>query len=129
MQADAAQEFARSLAPVIQALRSSGVTTLRAISAALNQQGVRSPRSAQWYSSGYAMSLNLTIWIGTETEQFMKSIGRELPKYQGNESWTLPILVTFVVVRDGRIKARFVDPDDRHRMAIDPARGPGLIFY
>jgi peroxiredoxin len=69
--------------------------------------------------NGYAMSLNLAIWVGTEMEQFMKSIGRELPKYQGNESWTLPIPATFVVGRDGRVKARFVDPDYRHRMAID----------
>jgi peroxiredoxin len=69
--------------------------------------------------NGYAMSLNLAIWVGTEMEQFMRSIGRELPKYQGNESWTLPIPATFVVARDGRITARFVDPDYRHRMAID----------
>ncbi len=69
--------------------------------------------------NGYAMSLNLAIWVGTEMEQFMRSIGRDLPRYQGNDSWTLPIPATFVVAKDGRIKARFVDPDYRHRMAID----------
>lgn len=69
--------------------------------------------------NGYAMSLNLAIWVGAELEQFMRSIGRDLPRYQGNESWTLPIPATFVVGTDGRIKARFVDPDYRHRMAID----------
>ncbi len=69
--------------------------------------------------NGYAMSLNLAIWVGTEMEQFMKSIGRALPEYQGNDSWTLPIPATFVVANDGRIKARFVDPDYRHRMAVD----------
>ena len=31
----------------------------------------------------------------------------------------LPIPATFVVGRDGRIKARFVDPDYRKRMAIE----------
>jgi peroxiredoxin len=69
--------------------------------------------------NGYAMSLNLAIWVGDEMEEFMTGIGRSLPEYQGNDSWMLPIPATFVVGRDGRIKARFVDPDYRKRMAID----------
>jgi peroxiredoxin len=69
--------------------------------------------------NGYAMSLNLAIWVGAEMEDWMRSFGRDLPMYQGNASWTLPIPATFVVGKDGRIKARFVDPDYRHRMAID----------
>jgi peroxiredoxin len=69
--------------------------------------------------NGYAMSLNLAIWVGTEMEEFMSRIGRALPDYQGNDSWMLPIPATFVVGRDGRIKARFVDPDYRKRMAIE----------
>jgi peroxiredoxin len=69
--------------------------------------------------NGYAMSLDLAIWVGDEMEEYMTRIGRALPEYQGNDSWTLPIPATFVVGRDGRIKARFVDPDYRKRMAID----------
>jgi len=69
--------------------------------------------------NGYAMSLNLAIWVGSEMEEYMIKIGRTLPQYQGNDSWMLPIPATFVVGRDGRIKARFVDPDYRKRMAID----------
>jgi peroxiredoxin len=69
--------------------------------------------------NGYAMSLNLAIWVGDEMEEYMTSIGRKLPEYQGNDGWMLPIPATFVVGRDGRIKARFVDPDYRKRMAID----------
>jgi len=49
----------------------------------------------------------------------MSRIGRELPQYQGNESWRLPIPATFVVGKDGRIKSRFVDPDYRNRMAVE----------
>jgi len=67
----------------------------------------------------YALSLNLAIWVGSEMEEFMIRIGRTLPRYQGNDSWMLPIPATFVVGRDGRIVARFVDPDYRKRMAID----------
>ena len=69
--------------------------------------------------NGYAMSLNLAIWVGGEMEEFMTKIGRTLPAYQGNNSWMLPIPATFVVNRDGRIKARFVDPDYRKRMAVE----------
>jgi peroxiredoxin len=69
--------------------------------------------------NGYAMSLNLAIWVGDEMEEYMTGIGRKLPEYQGNDSWVLPIPATFVVGRDGRINARFVDPDYRKRMATD----------
>jgi peroxiredoxin len=31
----------------------------------------------------------------------------------------LPIPAAFVIRRDGIVKARFVDPDFRHRMAIE----------
>ena len=80
--------------------------------------GVRFPILSDM-DNGYAMSLNLAIWVGSEMEEYMTKIGRNLPIYQGNESWTLPIPATFVVGRDGRIKARFVDPDYRKRMAVE----------
>lgn len=69
--------------------------------------------------NGYAMSLNLVIWVGPEIEELLKSYGRTLPEYQGNESWMLPIPATFVVGSDGRVIARFVDPDFRQRMAVE----------
>ena len=69
--------------------------------------------------NGYALSLNLVIWVGRELEKMMAERGRALPDYQGNDSWMLPIPATFVVGQDGRIKARFVDPDYRTRMDLD----------
>jgi peroxiredoxin len=69
--------------------------------------------------NGYAMSLNLAIWVGAEMKEYMTKIGRVLPQYQGNDSWMLPIPATFVVGKDSRIKSRFVDPDYRKRMAIE----------
>jgi peroxiredoxin len=68
--------------------------------------------------NGYAMSLNLVFWVGSELERFIAERGRDVPSYQGNESWMFPIPATFVVGRDGLIKARFVDPDYRRRMTI-----------
>src|SRR5215470_19784775 len=66
---------------------------------------------------GYALSLNLTIWVGAELQKLMEG-RRNIPEFQGNGSWMLPIPATFVVGRDGRIRARFMDPDYRKRMAI-----------
>jgi peroxiredoxin len=69
--------------------------------------------------NGYALSLNLAIWVGDEMRKMMMDRRQDVSAYQGNEGWMLPIPATFVVGQDGRIKARFVDPDYRKRMAID----------
>jgi len=68
--------------------------------------------------NGYALSLNLAIWLGAEMQKMLAGL-RDLPSFQGNNSWILPIPATFVVAKDGLIRARFVDPDYRKRMAID----------
>jgi peroxiredoxin len=67
--------------------------------------------------NGYALSLNLAIWVGQEVQKMMEGF-RDLPTFQGNSSWMLPIPATFVVARDGLIRARFIDPDYRKRMMI-----------
>lgn len=69
--------------------------------------------------NGYALSLNLAIWVGAELERMIAEAGWDLPTYQGNDAWTLPIPATFVVGSDGKVKGRFVDPDYRKRMAIE----------
>jgi peroxiredoxin len=69
--------------------------------------------------NGYALSLNLAIFVGLEMQKFMKSAGWNIAPYQGNDAWILPIPATFVVGPDSIIRARFVDPDYRKRMAID----------
>jgi peroxiredoxin len=52
-------------------------------------------------------------------QSLMPKAGVDLPLYQGNESWMLPIPATFVVGTDGVIKTRHVDPDYRKRIEID----------
>ncbi|TKB19981.1 MAG: AhpC/TSA family protein [Mesorhizobium sp.] len=68
--------------------------------------------------NGYALSLNLAIWVGAEMERLM-GVGFDLPSYQGNSSWFLPIPATFIVGTNGIITDRFVDPDYRRRMDIN----------
>ena len=68
--------------------------------------------------NGYALSLNLAIWLGAEIQQLLSPM-QDMPRFHGNEGWVLPIPATFVIGRDGVVKARFVDPDFRRRTAID----------
>lgn len=67
--------------------------------------------------NGYALSLNLAIWLGAEIQQLLSY--QDMAKFHGNDGWILPIPAVFVVGRDGIVKARFVDPDFRKRMEID----------
>jgi peroxiredoxin len=69
--------------------------------------------------NGYALSLNLAIWVGPDLERLLSSFGRFLPHYQGNDAWMLPIPATFVIGTDGRVAARFIDPDFRRRMSVE----------
>ena len=67
--------------------------------------------------NGYALSLNLAIWLGAEIQRLLSN--QDLAGFHGNDGWMLPIPATFVVGRDGVVKSRFVDPDFRKRMEID----------
>jgi DNA invertase Pin-like site-specific DNA recombinase len=58
-----ADDFARKLAPSLQAIQLQGATTLRSIAAALNRQGIKSPNGGAWHPSSVA---NL---IGRSTNQ------------------------------------------------------------
>jgi DNA invertase Pin-like site-specific DNA recombinase len=49
--ASSADKFAANLLPLVQAIQSSGATTLDAMTRALNERGVRSARGSQWYVS------------------------------------------------------------------------------
>jgi peroxiredoxin len=67
----------------------------------------------------YALSLGLVFWVGDKIKETYRQFGIDLARFQGNGGWLLPIPATLVVGKDGRVKARFVDPDFRHRMAIE----------
>jgi peroxiredoxin len=69
--------------------------------------------------NGYAMSLDLAIWVGDEMKELMVGSGWDPSVSQGTEDWALPIPATFIVGTDGIVTARFVDPDYRIRMAIE----------
>jgi peroxiredoxin len=68
---------------------------------------------------GYALELNLLFWVGDEKREAMQAGGFDIAPYQGNETWMLPIPATFIVGRDGLIKARYIDPDYRRRADLE----------
>ncbi len=68
---------------------------------------------------GYALSLGLVFWVGQKVMDMYRGFGIDLAHFQGNGGWFLPIPATLVVGRDGLVKARFLDPDFRHRMRTE----------
>lgn len=68
--------------------------------------------------NGYGLELGLAIWVDDAVARLMLQRGFTIDEFQGNSAWLLPIPATFVIGVDGRVKARFVDPDFRKRMAM-----------
>lgn len=71
----------------------------------------------------YALSLGLVFWVGDKIKQTYLQFGIDLEQFQGHGGWLLPIPATLVIGRDGRVKARFVDPDFRHRLGMEEILG------
>jgi peroxiredoxin len=66
----------------------------------------------------YALSLGLMVWLGGELIALYKQLALELPSYQGNDGWFIPIPATFVIGRNGLVIDRQAHPDFRRRMEI-----------
>lgn len=69
--------------------------------------------------AGYALSLNLAVWVDEEMSRMIEGAGWDAPLYQGGTGWILPVPAVFVIRQDGTIAARHVDPDYRRRMELD----------
>jgi peroxiredoxin len=69
--------------------------------------------------NGYAMTVGLAFYVGDELKHMMINSGWDPSVSQGADNWMLPIPATFIVGTDGIVRARFVDPDYRTRMAIE----------
>ncbi len=68
---------------------------------------------------GYALSINLAIWVDETMSGMIGGAGWDIPGYQGGTPWVLPVPAVFVVGQNGVIAARHVDPDYRRRMELD----------
>lgn len=78
------------------------------------------------FGNGYALSLNMAVWVDDMMSSFIAGAGWDIPAYQGSEAWILPVPAVFVVGQDGIIRVRHVDPDYRRRMELDDLRQAAL---
>jgi peroxiredoxin len=69
--------------------------------------------------NGYALSLNLAVWVDDTMSSLIAGAGWNVPDYQGQAGWILPIPSVFIVGQDGLITARHVDADYRRRLDLD----------
>jgi len=69
--------------------------------------------------NGYAISLNLAIWVDEAMSGLIAGAGWDIPAYQGNAAWMLPIPAVFLIGSDGVVAARHVNPDYRERADIE----------
>jgi peroxiredoxin len=69
--------------------------------------------------NGYALALNLAIWVDDDMAHLIAGAGWDVPSYQTAKSWLLPIPATFVLNRQGVVVARYVNADYRTRMEVE----------
>jgi peroxiredoxin len=69
--------------------------------------------------NGYALSVNLAIWVDEVMSGLIAGAGWDIPCYHGNDAWVLPIPAVFVLDRDGVVRMRHVNPDYRERADLD----------
>lgn len=77
-------------------------------------------------ANGYALSLNLAIWIDDDMSALIEAAGWDIPRYHGTDGWIMPIPSVFVVGQNGLITARHVDPDYRRRLEMDDLRAAAM---
>ncbi|MBX9606655.1 MAG: redoxin domain-containing protein [Gammaproteobacteria bacterium] len=62
-------------------------------------------------NNAYAAKLGLRFKLPTDLEAIYSSFGIDLPKFDGDDSWTLPMPGRFVIDSNGIVRAVDVDPD------------------
>ena len=66
-----------------------------------------------------ARRFGLVFSIDAAVRATHRQVGANVPAYNGDESWELPMPGTFVVDQAGTVRLAFVDPDFTHR--LDPS--------
>ena len=53
---------------------------------------------------------------GMSEPRLFKSLGSDLPAFNGDESWELPVPGTFIISQDGTIRLAYADADYTRRL-------------
>lgn len=71
------------------------------------------------HGNAYAASLGLRYELPDDLAEVYRSLGIDLPEYNGEASWTLPISARIVVDPNGIV--RHVDADADYKVRPDPS--------
>lgn len=63
-----------------------------------------------------ARRFGLVFQLPPDLREIYKSLGIDLPRYNGDESFELPLTATYVIASDATIRERYVDADYVRRM-------------
>jgi peroxiredoxin len=66
-----------------------------------------------------ARKYRLVFQLSQTIRALYTSIGADLPGFNGDQSWELPMPATFLLAQDGTVRLAFVDADFTHR--LEPA--------
>jgi peroxiredoxin len=72
-----------------------------------------------------ARRYGLVIVLSEALQELQKKFGNEVPRFNGDESWELPMPGTFIVSKDGIVRLASVDSDYRRR--LEPAAILGCL--
>lgn len=65
--------------------------------------------------NAYTSRLGLTFEVPDDLQEVYLSLGIDLPKHNGEDSWTLPMPARYIIDSEGVIRAADVDPDYTRR--------------
>lgn len=68
-----------------------------------------------------ARDFGIAYELPDELRALYAEVGHPLPQFHGDDDWTLPVPATFVIGRDGLIRAAYVELDYRLRMEPEEA--------
>jgi peroxiredoxin len=66
-----------------------------------------------------ARQFGLVFTLDEAVRDAYKQVGANLPRFNGTDSWDLPMAGTFLVDQSGIVRLAFVDPDFTRR--LDPS--------
>jgi peroxiredoxin len=75
--------------------------------------------------NAYAAELNLDFVLPEKLQEIYKKIGIDLERFNGNNTWVLPMAARFIVDKSGIIREAVVNLD--HTLRPEPEEIPRII--
>jgi peroxiredoxin len=82
---------------------------------AAEKKGLKFPVLSDLHNS-VARQYGIVFQLTAAWRELQTKFGNPMPKFDGDDSWELPIPATFVLDRRGTVRLRHVDPDYRRRL-------------